>query len=191
MSELEQAGSGGRDLPATGACRQVLCSLFCPWETVLLGLSWGWGEVRVRKCSEGKRLQKCKLIERCGQSVLSGHRHIDQSCGPSDVVPRDVLFQSPHAEDLATTVAAREADVTISTAWEAEVTVSTAGEAEGGNVPTAGPALSMSTQDPGEGATPVSSLGCMLHFTSFWGLVGISVEAVTVKMWSDSLWDHV
>lgn len=94
------------------------------------------------------------------------------------------LFQSPHTEeDLATTVAAKEANVTISTAWDAEVAVSTAGEAEGGSVPTGGPALSMSTQDPGEGDTPVSSLECMLHFTSFWVVVGISVEAVAVRMW--------
>lgn len=69
------------------------------------------------------------------------------------------LFQSPHTEgDLATTVAAREADVTISTAWDAQVAISTAGETEGGSVPTGGPGLSMSTQDPGEGDTPVSSL---------------------------------
>lgn len=37
VSEREQAGSGGSGLPATGACRQVLCSLF--WDAVLLGLS--------------------------------------------------------------------------------------------------------------------------------------------------------
>ncbi|ELK34192.1 Collagen alpha-1(XV) chain [Myotis davidii] len=75
--------------------------------------------------------------------------------GSGDGAFLHVTEESPHTEeDLATTVAAREPNVTISTAWDVEVAVSTAGEAEGGSVPTGGPALSMSTQDPGEGDTP-------------------------------------
>lgn len=142
-------------------CVQSLLSLGgCASGTVV-----GLGEVQVRKCSEGKRLQKCKLVERCGQSVLSATGTLTRAIGPVTWSLVMSLFQSPHTgEDLATTVAAREANVTISTTWEAEVTVSTAGETEGGRVPTEGPALSMSTQDPGEGATSVSSLECMLHW---------------------------
>lgn len=64
------------------------------------------------------------------------------------------LFQGPHTEEgLAATVAATVA------AGEAEVAVSTAGEAEAGGV---------STLDPGEGVTAVSSWEGMLYFTSFW-----------------------
>lgn len=70
------------------------------------------------------------------------------------------LFQGPHTEEgLAATVAAGEAEVPVSTAGEAEVPVSPAGEAEAGGV---------STLDPGEGVTAVSSLEGMLYFTSFW-----------------------
>lgn len=66
------------------------------------------------------------------------------------------LFQGPHTEEgLAATAAA----------GEAEVTVSTAGEAEAGAV---------STPDPREGVTAVSTLEGMPYFTSFWEMVNIS-----------------
>lgn len=98
------------------------------------------------------------------------------------------LFQGPQTEEgLAATATAGEAEVTTSTARETEVTVSTAGEAEvivspigeaevivsptgeaeASSVPTEVPALSMTTEDPGEGVTPVSVSECMFHFTSF------------------------
>lgn len=50
---------------------------------------------------------------------------------------------------------------------ESEVTISTAGEAETESVPTEGPTLSMSTKDPGEEVTLVSSPECMIHFPFF------------------------
>lgn len=53
------------------------------------------------------------------------------------------------------------------------MTVSTAVEAEASSVPTEGLALSMSTMDPGDRVTPVSSSECIL-FISFKGVVGIS-----------------
>lgn len=99
------------------------------------------------------------MIEGCGQSVLSGHRHVDE-----DMVIRMPLFQGPHTEEsLAATAAAGEAEMTISTAVEAEAS----------SVPPKGLALSMSTMDPGEGVTPVSSSECILSFFSFKGVVGI------------------
>lgn len=52
-------------------------------------------------------------------------------------------------------------------AVESEVTISTAGEAETESVPTEGPTLSMSTKDPGEEVTLVSSPECMIHFPFF------------------------
>lgn len=58
--------------------------------------------------------------------------------------------------------------------------VSTAGEAEASGVPTGGLTLSMSTEDPGEGVTLVSSSACMLYFTCFWSSVASRVGAVTV-----------
>lgn len=84
-------------------------------------------------------------------------------------------FQGPRTEaGLASTAAAGEAEVTVSTIAEAEVTVSTAAEVEASSVPTGGLALPMSTQDPGEGVSSVSSLECTLHFTSLWEMVDIS-----------------
>lgn len=68
------------------------------------------------------------------------------------------LFQGPHTEESVAATAAAE---------EAEVTVSTAVEAEASSVPTEGLALSVSTRDPGEGVTPVSSSECILYFISF------------------------
>lgn len=114
------------------------------------------------------------------------------------------LFQGPHTEEgLAATAAAgeaevttstaRETDVTISTAGEAEVIVSPAGEAEASSVPAEVSALSMTTEDPGEGVTPVSISECMFHFTSFWEMVGVSGGnrpwpfSSVYKMQSDSL----
>lgn len=54
------------------------------------------------------------------------------------------------------------------------MTVSTSVEAEAGSVPTEGLAFSMSTVDPGERVTSVSSSECILSFFSFKGVVGIS-----------------
>lgn len=50
----------------------------------------------------------------------------------------------------------------------AEAPISTAREAEAGSVPTRGPTLSVSTQNPEEGVTPVSSSECKLPFTCVW-----------------------
>lgn len=86
------------------------------------------------------------------------------------------LFQGPHTEEgLAATAAAGEAEVTTSTAGETEVIVSSAGEAEvivsptgeaeASSVPTEVPALSMTTEDAGEGVTPVSISERMFYFT--------------------------
>lgn len=114
------------------------------------------------------------------------------------------LFQGPHTEDgLAATAAAGEAEVTTSTTRETEVTVSTAGEAEvivspaeeaeASSVPTEVPALSMTTEDPGEKLTLVSISECMFHFTSFQEMVGVSGGSrpwpfsSVYKMQSDSL----
>ena len=145
------------------------------WDAVIPGWSWGWGEIQMRVCFEGKKLQKCMLIEGCRQSVLPGTGPWTRPVGPMTRSFRMPLFQGPHTEaGLASTAAAGEAEVAVSTAAGAEVIVSTAGEVEASSVPTGGPALSMSTQDPGKGVSSVSSLECTLHFTSFWEMVGIS-----------------
>lgn len=47
-----------------------------------LGDSCGAGVTsQIKKCFEEKKLQKCKLLEGCRQSVLSSHRHIDRGRG--------------------------------------------------------------------------------------------------------------
>lgn len=45
---------------------------------------------QIRKCFEGKKLRKCKLMGGA-QPVFSSHRHVDQGHGPIDMVPRDAL----------------------------------------------------------------------------------------------------
>lgn len=116
------------------------------------------------------------------------------------------LFQGPHTEEgLAATAAAGEAEVTTSTAGEAEVIVSSAGEAEvivsptgeaeASSVPTEVPALSMTTEDPGEGVTPVSISERMFYFTlsgRSWvspvgadlGLPHLSTKCGVTALWS-------
>lgn len=47
----------------------------------------------------------------------------------------------------------------MTAAWETKVPISTDGEAEAGSVPSGGPTLSMSTQDPREEVTLVRSVG--------------------------------
>lgn len=116
------------------------------------------------------------------------------------------LFQGPHTEEgLAATAAAGEAEVTTSTAGEAEVIVSSAGEAEvivsptgeaeASSVPTEVPALSMTTEDAGEGVTPVSISERMFYFTlsgRSWvspvgadlGLPHLSTKCGVTALWS-------
>lgn len=116
------------------------------------------------------------------------------------------LFQSPHTEEgLAATAAAGEAEVTTSTAGEAEVIVSSAGEAEvivsptgeaeASSVPAEVPALSMTTEDAGEGVTPVSISERMFYFTlseRSWvspvgadlGLPHLSTKCGVTALWS-------
>lgn len=126
------------------------------------------------------------------------------------------LFQGPHTEEgLAATAAAGEAEVTTSTAGETEGTISTAreaevivssageaevivsptGEAEASSVPTEVPALSMTTEDPGEGVTPVSISERMFYFTlsgRSWvspvgadlGLPHLSTKCGVTALWS-------
>lgn len=116
------------------------------------------------------------------------------------------LFQGPHTEKgLAATAAAGEAEVTTSTAGEAEVIVSSAGEAEvivsptgeaeASSVPTEVPALSMTTEDAGEGVTPVSISERMFYFTlsgRSWvspvgadlGLPHLSTKCGVTALWS-------
>lgn len=116
------------------------------------------------------------------------------------------LFQGPHTEEgLAATAAAGEAEVTtstagetegtISTAGEAEVIVSPTGEAEASSVPTEVPALSMTTEDAGEGVTPVSISERMFYFTlsgRSWvspvgadlGLPHLSTKCGVTALWS-------
>lgn len=116
------------------------------------------------------------------------------------------LFQGPHTEEgLAATAAAGEAEVTTSTAGEAEVIVSSAGEAEvivsptgeaeASSVPTEVPALSMTTEDAGEGVTLVSISERMFYFTlsgRSWvspvgadlGLPHLSTKCGVTALWS-------
>ncbi|KAK2120053.1 hypothetical protein P7K49_001439, partial [Saguinus oedipus] len=60
---------------------------------------------------------------------------------------------------------AEEKNLAATAAGLAEAAISTAGETEAGSVPTGGPTLSMSTQNPEDGVTPVSTSECKLSFT--------------------------
>lgn len=170
--ELEQADSGDRDLPVTGHVQTdawnqtgetfALQSLLSPgfWDS---GTVRGVGVMsQIKKRCERRKLQKYKLMERgVSRLIRPSTGTLVRATGSVTWSLTMLLFQSVRTEEgLAATAAV----------GEAELPPSPTGEAEASSVPTEGPALSLSTEDTGEGVTLVSSS----ELCHFWGRAAIS-----------------